>query len=238
MSGDLITATDDTLRDVYSNSLVVIYLHEGENAAVPTTHAFRKLAKKHSDAIAFASVDATANPTTAAKYQHLKLPAVVTMEKKLFGMREKSQGEDVRPADARAHVAFLLGEGEDPAAVAARKMEKSQQKALDEATKDVSAKSFKREVLKSKIPVMVDFWAPWCGPCQQVSPMVEAIGRDYAGKLRVVKVNVDDNPKLSKQYNIMSIPTLMVFSDGDLVERTQGAQPRRVVERMIEQAML
>ncbi|MEL7235428.1 MAG: thioredoxin, partial [Chloroflexota bacterium] len=205
--------------------------------AVPTTHAFRKLAKKHSDAIAFASVDATANPTTAAKYQHLKLPAVVTMEKKLFGMREKSQGEDVRPADARAHVAFLLGEGEDPAAVAARKMEKSQQKALDEATKDVSAKSFKREVLKSKIPVMVDFWAPWCGPCQQVSPIVEQLGEEYQGRVRVVKVNVDENESLSRKYNIMSIPTVMVFHQGAVVQTTHGAQPKRNYQRMLEQAL-
>ncbi|MEM6530553.1 MAG: thioredoxin, partial [Chloroflexota bacterium] len=184
-----------------------------------------------------ASVDVTANPNTAARYRHLKLPAVVTMEKKIFGMREKSHGESLRPADVRAHIAFLLDQGEDPAEIAARKLANTQQKATEDATKDVSAKTFKREVLKSKIPVMVDFWAPWCGPCQQVSPIVESLGEEYRGRVRVVKVNVDDNESLSRKYNIASIPTVMVFHQGAVVQTTHGAQPRRNYQRMLEQAL-
>jgi thioredoxin 1 len=236
MSGDLIQSTDDTLKDVYSAAdFIVLYLHVGENSAVPTTHAFRKLAKKYSE-IAFASVNITENPTTAAKYQHLKMPAVVTLEKKLFGLREKSQGENVRPADARVHVAFLRDEGEDPAEIAARKLEKSANK--EAATKDVTVKTFKKDVLKSKIPVMVDFWAPWCGPCNQVSPIVEQLGEEYKGRVRVVKVNVDENESLSRKYGIQSIPTVMVFHQGAVVQSTRGAQPKRNYQRMLEDALI
>lgn len=232
------TATDDTLKAVYGTGLpVLLYLHDGENKYVPTTDAVRKIVKKNSDEVSVASINLSENPTTAAKYQHLTLPAIVTMEKKFFGMREKSEASSVRPADVRAHLAFLLGQGEDPAELAARHADPTQ--ATDAAaTKDVTTRTFKRDVLKSKMPVLVDFWAPWCGPCQQVSPIVEQLGEQYKGRVRVVKVNLDENEALSRKYNIMSIPTVMVFKNGTLVQSTQGAQPKRNYERMLENALL
>lgn len=94
--------------------------------------------------------------------------------------------------------------------------------------------SFKKEVLESQTPVLVDFWAPWCGPCRMVAPIVEELGREYAGRLKVGKLNVDDNPEVARAYGIMSIPTLMLFKGGQVAERIVGALPRPMLEKAIQ----
>ena len=86
--------------------------------------------------------------------------------------------------------------------------------------------NFENEVLKSETPVLVDFWAPWCGPCRMVAPIVEEIAKDLAGKLKVVKVNTDENYGVSAKYGIKSIPTLGIFKDGKMIDSVIGAVPK------------
>ncbi len=86
--------------------------------------------------------------------------------------------------------------------------------------------SFKEEVLESDTPVLVDFWAPWCGPCKIISPLVEEIAKEYQGRLKVGKLNVDENAQTATQYGIRGIPTLLLFKDGQAVEQIIGAVPK------------
>jgi thioredoxin 1 len=94
--------------------------------------------------------------------------------------------------------------------------------------------NFDSEVIKSDKPVLVDFWAPWCGPCKMIAPIVEEISAEYAGKLKVGKVNTDDNQKVASDYGVMSIPTLMIFKNGEVVERIIGAQPKAALTDKIK----
>ena len=102
------------------------------------------------------------------------------------------------------------------------------------AISEVTDKEFETEILKSEKPVLVDFWADWCVPCHMVSPVVEEIGIDKAEKMRVAKLNVDDNPESAQRYGVMSIPTLILFIGGEERARVVGAKPKEAILREIE----
>ena len=91
---------------------------------------------------------------------------------------------------------------------------------------EVTDQDFQTEVLSSERPVLVDFWAEWCGPCKMIAPVLEEIARDQAGKITIGKLNVDDNPDTARRYEVMSIPTLMVFNNGSLEKRLVGARSK------------
>ena len=101
----------------------------------------------------------------------------------------------------------------------------------------VSDADFEAEVLNSDIPVMVDFWADWCGPCKMVAPMVEELAGVYDGKLKVAKVDVDSSPQTAGSYDIRSIPTLLFFKDGKAVTQVVGAVPKAVLQEQIDQVV-
>lgn len=96
--------------------------------------------------------------------------------------------------------------------------------------------NFDAEVLQSQQPVLVDFWAPWCGPCRQIAPMIDALASEYAGTIKVGKVNVDDSPQAAGQYGVQSIPTLMIFKGGEIVDRFVGAKPKSVLQAALDAA--
>ncbi len=102
------------------------------------------------------------------------------------------------------------------------------------AAAPVTDSSFTEQVLESEVPVLVDFWAPWCGPCRMVAPVVEEIAEQYEGQVKVVKLNTDENPQVASQYGIRSIPTLMIFKDGQRVDMVVGAVPKTTLANTLE----
>lgn len=94
---------------------------------------------------------------------------------------------------------------------------------------EVTDSTFEREVLQAKQPVLVDFWAVWCGPCKAIAPIVEELASEYEGKIKVMKLDVDNNPRMAVQFGVQSIPTLLIFKDGKPTERIVGAVPKKVI---------
>jgi len=101
---------------------------------------------------------------------------------------------------------------------------------------EISDRNFKSDVLDSKEPVLVDFWAPWCGPCRMIAPMVEELANENKGTIKVTKINIDDNPEAAQNYGVSSIPTLMIFKGGEVVERMVGVQPKSRLQQALDEA--
>ena len=102
---------------------------------------------------------------------------------------------------------------------------------------EVTDDNFQAEVLEAETPVLVDFWAPWCGPCRMVAPVVEEIAKERADALKVVKLNVDENQQTAVAYDVMSIPTLILFSGGEVAKKIIGAYPKRKLEAELEPSL-
>ena len=98
----------------------------------------------------------------------------------------------------------------------------------------LTSENFKQEVEEARVPVLVDFWASWCGPCKMMGPVVEQIAEDMGDSARVCKINIDEQPELASQYNVMSIPTFILFKEGKEVNRTIGAMPKEELARLFE----
>jgi thioredoxin 1 len=97
----------------------------------------------------------------------------------------------------------------------------------------VTDSGFDAEVLKSDLPVLVDFWAPWCGPCRAIAPVIEELAQEFDGKIKILKMNVDENPSTPSKYGIRAIPTLILFKNGDVVEQVTGAVSKASLKQML-----
>lgn len=234
-----ITTDDANLRKVLSQKLpVLLYLYDSRSKAdKPVDDAVQTVAKKNAGALLVARVDIASSPQTHRQYGSLPAPAVVTLAPGLLGRKTRSQAGSVRPADVRAHADYLLDKGPEPAT-------RQQTEAAAPAAKtggkgapvQISDATFRKMVLNSDRPVLVDFWAPWCGPCRMIAPALEEMASEFAGKVRIVKLNVDENPASAQQYGVQSIPTLILFKDGKPVQRQVGANTN-AIRRMVEDAV-
>ena len=102
---------------------------------------------------------------------------------------------------------------------------------------EINDSNFKSEVTDSAIPVLVDFWAPWCGPCRTIAPTLEELAKEYDGKVKIVKINVDDSPNTAGEYGVRSIPTLILFKDGKVFDQTVGAQSKENLKQLVDKSL-
>jgi thioredoxin 1 len=105
------------------------------------------------------------------------------------------------------------------------------------APRDVTDTTFENDVIKSDLPVLVDFWAPWCGPCRMVAPVVEELSEEYSGKVNFFKMNTDENPSIPTQFSIRSIPSLLIFKGGELQDTIVGFRPKSDLKKRLEAAL-
>jgi thioredoxin 1 len=220
-----ITTDDNNLQKVMQQKLpFILYLYNRSDANVDS--ALNSVARDYVGKLLVVRMDVSQNQQVHARYQHPVLPALLTL--KNGGLQ--SQGESIKPADVKAHADYVLGQGPKPKP-SAPPSNGSQAQGKPTA---VSDGSFARDVLQSKVPVLVDFWAPWCGPCRTVAPILDRLAQKYVGQVKIVKLNVDDNPRMMSQYQASSIPMLILFKDGKAVDRLVGAHPQPSIERLIE----
>jgi len=225
-----ITTDDNNLKKVLGQKEpALLILHEGA-LDKPLDDAIRKEAKRNAGDLLVVRVDVRENRDTLLKYGEPPLPALVTLTASNFGRKVKSDAENIRPKDVRDHVKHLLKDTPLPQ----KKESSSNNGGSSKKPMAVTDANFRKEVLKSKVPVLVDFWAEWCQPCHMIAPHVEKIAAEYGGKIKVVKLDTDKNRVISQRYNIQSIPTMILFEGGQPAQRITGANPvalRKMVER-------
>jgi len=220
-------------RVMAQGKAVLLLLHDGRRDE-PLSDALNKAARKHSGDLLVTRIDVSEHPQLHAEHGKIGLPALVS-----YDARGKQLGKSdyVRPADVRQHVALLISG--TPLPQTTEKTSKAAASTSHSATAapiTVTDANWRNEVLKSKVPVLVDFWAPWCGPCRSIAPFVEQMAKQYAGQLKVVKLNTDENPVMSRRYAIQSIPTFAIFQGGQQVARISGANPGGI-KRLIDQVL-
>lgn len=211
-----ITTNEQNLPKVLAQQLpVALYLYKDRDSTREETLA--QLAKEHAGRLLVARVDVADNPGAHSQYGRPPLPALIT----LSGGQVKSTAGAARPADLRPHIDYLLGRGPQPAAP-------RPQPTAAAVPVHVTDQSFQHAVLGSDLPVLVDFWAPWCGPCLSIAPYLDRMAGEFAGRVKIAKLNVDENPHIAGQFGVQAIPTFITFKKGKMIRRQSGADPNAI----------
>ncbi|HVO69222.1 MAG TPA: thioredoxin [Aggregatilineaceae bacterium] len=225
--------TNDQSIDRVVNAGLPVALIIGNGAPLDASleESLRQVAQADAGRLIVARLNAKENPQTAARAAG-PLPELITFR----DGQEVAHCGGVTSRTLREHVDYLLGRGPRPTPEPSAPPKREQAHGIAKPV-HVSDATFQREVLESDLPVLVDLWAPWCGPCHMIAPIVEKVARDYAGRLKVTKLNVDENPGTSGRYFVQAIPTLLIFRDGRVVDRIVGAAPEPLLRGKVDAAL-
>jgi thioredoxin 1 len=215
---------------------VALVFWDGGTLDSTLDEALRQVARTDAGRVLVSKVDTRENPQTAAQVNG-PLPALITFH----NGQEVTRASGITAKTFRAHVDHLLGRGprpaDEPAPVRAAPRKTNGHAHAASQPFAVSDATFQRDVLESDVPVLVDLWAPWCGPCHMIAPVVDKIAHDYAGRLKVAKLNVDDNPHTAGAYHVQGIPTLLIFKNGRVADRIVGAAPEPLLRGKVDAAL-
>ena len=224
----VLASSDLSLNRVLNAGYPVTLVFYEKEIPTDLRQALDELARQYAGKALIVTLARSDAPQAASRFGVRQFPSLVTIRdgKKVAGV------DSVRPADLKPHIAHLVGEGSQPAPRAAQPDGAARQPVSHHPVA-VNEADFEREVLRADRPVLVDFWAPWCGPCRMVAPALDALARDHGNALKVAKVNVDENPGLASRYRAMSIPTMIVVQGGREVDRWVGALPEHAIRNRV-----
>jgi thioredoxin 1 len=227
-----LNSNDQSFERVLRAGLPVLALFSAGAPDAGTDDALKQIAKTEAGKLIVVKIRADENPALVKRFS-IRAPTVITFQNE----NEQTRAEMPTASDVRAYAEYALGRGSKPLKDEGRTTKEARANG-DDAPLKVTDATFAREVMGAPLPVMVDFWAEWCGPCRMIAPALEKLAREYAGRVRIAKLNVDENPRTQAQYQVQGIPTLLLVKNGRVVDRIVGALPegqlRIQVERLLK----
>jgi thioredoxin 1 len=226
-----INANDQSLERLLAAPIpVMILFWSGADLSGPANQAIADLASREAGGLIVARIDAGENPQAVRRFAITHTPVLVSVK----AGQELARVQSPTEREIDEHSRYVLGRGPQPGL-------SSQAQASPRAETrpvHVADAAFEQMVLKARIPVLVDFWAPWCGPCHAIAPILDKLAREFAGRIRVAKVNVDENPHYAGIYGIQGIPTLLLVHNGQVIDRVVGIVPEQYLRAKVEHQLL
>lgn len=225
----VLTSSDLSLDRVLNAGLPVTMIFYERELPADLRQAMDDLARQYAGKALMVTLARNDATQAISRFGVRQFPTLVTFR----DGKQVTKQDSVRPDDMKAHLAHLVGEGPRPAPRTTGQPGQAPQQTNVSAPVSVNEADWDREVLRADRPVLVEFWAPWCAPCRMVAPTLEALAREKAQSLKVVKVNVDENPGLASRYGAMSIPTMLVLKGGREADRWVGALPGNAIRSRV-----
>jgi thioredoxin len=234
---EILTLNDETWQKTIGDKPALILLSNGDGLRGDFSTAFKKAASENKTVV-FAQIDPAKNPQASETFEAGKKPVLVGWYKdKELVRRSRPWGTDVVLAIEMVEKAYKEDAPPEAAANGNGATEPAEVALAEGTPVNVTDANFQQEVIdfSHKLPVLIDFWADWCQPCKMVAPIVEKMAGEFAGQVRIAKVDVDSNPQLQQAFRIMSIPTIMAFKEGQPVFSQPGAFPEPAFRDLIQQ---